>query len=276
MLDRDARGQSQLGEAQLLSTLLKLIGAYRVYERWLRGQVTQGIMPNHVGVIVDGNRRWALRRSSPLPDGHLYGARTGEDFLEWCLDLGIKTVTVYTFSTENFRRSKDEVDAILGLIEQEAEKLGTDERIHKHRVHIKAIGRLDLLPESLQRTLRRIEEKTMDYDGHYLNLAVAYGGRAEIIDAARRISGDVKQGRLDESTISEELFDKYLYTAHLPNPHPDMIIRTSGEERLSGFLLWQSAYSEFVFLDVYWPEFRRIDLLRAIRTYQNRRRKFGR
>jgi tritrans,polycis-undecaprenyl-diphosphate synthase [geranylgeranyl-diphosphate specific] len=134
---------------------------------------------------------------------------------------------------------------------------------------------VDLLPKSLQEILREIEDATESYDKNYLNIALAYGGRTEIIDAARKIARDVGKGSVKPEEIDEQFFMKYLYTAHLPNPYPDLIIRTSGEERLSGFLLWQSAYSEFCFLDVYWPEFRRIDLLRAVRTYQQRKRRYG-
>jgi len=232
-------------------------------------------MPEHVGIILDGNRRWGFEKYGDILDGHLYGARTGEDFLEWCLDLGIKTVTLYVFSTENFRRPEVETNRILKLIEEETRKLVTDRRIHESHVHVKALGRLELLPNSLREALVEVEKVTADYDQHYLNIAVAYGGRAEIVDAAKRIIGEVKHGTLDEGLVDEDTFRKYLYTSHLPNPYPELIIRTSGEARLSGFLLWQAAYSEFVFLDVYWPEFRKIDLLRAIRTYQRRKRRFG-
>jgi tritrans,polycis-undecaprenyl-diphosphate synthase [geranylgeranyl-diphosphate specific] len=208
-------------------------------------------------------------------NGHLYGARTGEDFLEWCLDLGIRTVTLYVFSTENFHRPKEEVDKILTLIQDETKKLITDKRIHNNKVHVKAIGRLELLPDSLRDVLAEVERVTANYQEHYLNIAVAYGGRAEIVDAAKRIIDEVRSGSLDEDSVDEDVFRKYLYTSHLPNPYPELIIRTSGEERLSGFLLWQSAYSELCFLDVYWPDFRSIDLLRAVRTFQKRRRRFG-
>ncbi len=259
----------------MLPTLLKTIGAYTLYEKWLGDQVASDEMPEHVGIILDGNRRWGFEKYGDKLNGHLYGARRGEDFLEWCLDLGIRTVTLYVFSTENFLRPKEEVEKILKLIEDEARKLITDKRIHDHKVHVKAIGRLELLPESLRDVLAEVERVTAGYDQHYLNIAVAYGGRAEIIDAAKRIIDEVKSGSLDEKAVDEDMFGKYLYTSHLPNPNPELIIRTSGEERLSGFLLWQAAYSEFVFLDVYWPEFRRIDLLRAVRTYQRRRRRFG-
>lgn len=260
----------------MLPTLLKTIGAYKFYEKWLEDFVTSGDMPEHVGIILDGNRRWGIEKYGDRLNGHIYGAKTGEDFLEWCLDLGIRTVTLYVFSTENFTRPKEEVDGILSIIEDESRKLITDKRIHDHQVHVKAIGRLELLPESLRLALSELERVTEQYENHYLNIAVAYGGRAEIVDAAKRIIDEVKIGTLDGDAVDEDTFRKYLYTSHLPNPYPELIIRTSGEERLSGFLIWQAAYSEFVFLDVYWPEFRRIDLLRAVRTYQRRRRRYGR
>ena len=259
----------------MLPAVLKSVGAYKFYERWLEDVVTSKEMPEHVGIILDGNRRWGIEKYGEKLDGHIYGAQTGEDFLKWCLDLGIKTVTLYVFSTENFRRTEKETSTILNLIEEETRKLVTDRRIHESRVHVKALGRLELLPGSLREALAEIETVTAAYDQHYLNIAVAYGGRAEIVDAAKRIIDEVKSGSLDEGLVDEDTFRKYLYTSHLPNPYPELIIRTSGEARLSGFLLWQAAYSEFVFLDVYWPEFRKIDLLRAIRTYQRRKRRFG-
>jgi len=259
----------------MLPTLLKAIGAYTFYEKWLEGVVTSERMPEHVGIILDGNRRWGFAKYKDQLNGHFYGAKTAEDFLIWCLDLGIRTVTLYVFSTENFQRPRDEVKVVLSIIEDEVRKLLTDSRIHEHKVHIKGIGRLELLPESLQAALSEVEKATDNYSEHYLNIAVAYGGRAEIVDAAKRIIDEVQNGHLDKESVDEEIFRKYLYTSHLPNPYPELIIRTSGEERLSGFMLWQSAYSEFVFLDVYWPEFRRIDLLRAVRTYQRRTRRFG-
>ncbi len=260
----------------MLPTVLRTIGAYKLYEKWLEESLTGDEMPEHVGIILDGNRRWGFEKHGDKFNGHLYGAQTGENFLEWCLELGIKTVTLYVFSTENFLRPKDEVATILRIIENEARKLTTDRRIHENKVHVKAIGRLELLPESLRLVLAEVEKVTAAYDEHYLNIAVAYGGRAEIVDAAKRMIDEVQSGTLNADSVDEDVFTKYLYTSHLPNPYPELIIRTSGEERLSGFLIWQAAYSEFVFLDVYWPEFRRIDLLRAVRTYQRRKRRFGR
>ena len=142
----------------MLPTLLKAIGAYGFYERWLQNEVSSDQMPEHVGIILDGNRRWGFAKYGAKLNGHLYGARTGEDFLEWCLDLGIKTVTLYVFSTENFRRPKDEISTILKLIENESRKLVTDKRIHENRVHVKAIGRLELLPDTLKSALRKLRK----------------------------------------------------------------------------------------------------------------------
>ena len=254
---------------------LRAIGAYAIYERWLDRQVRKQPIPEHLGIVLDGNRRWAIARSGIAYEGHRHGARTSEQFLEWCLDVNIKTITLYVFSMENFNRPKQEVDTIFDIIEEEARRLLKDPRLHQNEVRVKALGRLDLLPKRLQDALQEIEHATESYDKHYLNIALADGGRTEIIDAARKIASAVQTGSAKPEEIDEEFFMKYLYTAHLPNPYPDLVIRTSGEERLSGFLLWQSAYSEFCFLDVYWPEFRRIDLLRAVRTYQKRQRRFG-
>ncbi|MCK4482787.1 di-trans,poly-cis-decaprenylcistransferase, partial [Candidatus Bathyarchaeota archaeon] len=150
-----------------------------------------------------------------------------------------------------------------------------DERIHKNKVHVKVIGRSSLLPKDLRQLITDVETATRNYDEHFLNIALAYGGREEIVDAAKRIAERVHKGELGLEEIDEQLFEKYLYTSHMSKQDPDLIIRTSGEERLSGFLLWQSAYSELCFLDVYWPSFRFIDLLRAVRTFQRRKRRFG-
>ncbi len=260
----------------MLRGLLVATGVYRIYEKWLLDQVKGDEMPQHIGVILDGNRRWAMEHSLPRWEGHLWGGRKAESFLEWCLELGIQTVTAYVFSTENFQRSQKEVEQIFDALEQETKRLESDGRLKEKRVKVKAIGRIELLPERLQELITKIEDQTKSHDKHFLNIALAYGGRAEIVDAARKIAQDLDKGKISLDDIDEESFRDYLYTAHLPNPYPDLIIRTSGEERLSGFLLWQSAYSELCFLDVYWPEFRKIDLLRAVRIYQKRRRTYGR
>lgn len=260
----------------LTRSLLKIIGVYRFYLWWLRREVKNGSIPSHVGIILDGNRRWAYKHGYPPWLGHKFGAEKVEEVLRWCLSLGVKTVTLYAFSTENFKRPQREIEELFKLFQEKLLKLLSVREIHDYHVRVKFIGALELLPEELKGLIDEIESKTANYEEHWLNIALAYGGRREIIDAVRKIAKLVETGSLKPEEIDEELLQKFLYTAYLPNPEPDLIIRTSGEERLSGFLLWQSAYSELCFLEVYWPEFREIDLLRAIRVYQSRQRRFGR
>jgi tritrans,polycis-undecaprenyl-diphosphate synthase [geranylgeranyl-diphosphate specific] len=259
----------------MFKTILSAIGAYKLYEKWLWRQVRNGEKPDHIAIILDGNRRWASDKELNPWAGHEKGAEKVEQLIEWCLKLDVKSVTLYAFSTENFRRSQEEVEEIMRIAGENLQKILTDERIHKNKVRVKVIGRVNLLPESLQQLIRDAEKSTKDYDKHFLNFAFAYGGRAEIVDAARKIAENVHEGRLDPEKVDEAMFEQYLYTSHMPKQDPDLIIRTSGEERLSGFLLWQSAYSELCFLDAYWPDFRLIDLLRAVRTFQNRKRRYG-
>ncbi|MCS7385879.1 MAG: polyprenyl diphosphate synthase [archaeon GB-1867-005] len=260
----------------MLRKILEVLGIYKIYEKWLWRQIKRGEKPEHVAIILDGNRRWAKIRGLPPWAGHEEGAKKVENLLRWCFDSGIRTLTIYVFSTENFQRPREEVEAIMNLAKKYIQRAMASKEIHDYQVRVKAIGKLELLPEDLREEIRKLEEATKNYSKHYLNIAIAYGGRSEIIDAVKRIAEKIKSGELDTQDITEEVFEKHLYTAHLPNPNPDLIIRTSGEERLSGFLLWQSAYSELIFLDVYWPDFRKIDLWRAIRTYQKRERRFGR
>ncbi len=259
----------------MLKTLLSAAGIYKVYEKWLQFQVKNGNKPEHIAIILDGNRRWATEQSLNPWMGHHFGAGKVEDLLYWCLDLKVKSITLYAFSTENFVRAPQEVEQIMQIAGEKLREIITDERIHKNKIRVKVIGRVGSLPKSLQELVREAEEATKDYDEHFLNVALAYGGRAEIVDAAKKIAKEVEKGKLKPDAIDEQLFETHLYTAYLPKQDPDLIIRTSGEERLSGFLLWQSAYSELCFLDVYWPDFRRIDLLRAVRTFQKRKRRFG-
>ncbi len=229
-----------------------------------------------MGIILDGNRRWAEQSSYPRWLGHWHGAQTAVEMLNWCLDLGIKTVTLYVLSAENLDRSKDEVKELLRVIDEKLLELKANDRIMSERVAIKALGRIERLPESTRKLLRELEEVTENNENRFLNIAIAYGGRDELIDVMRRIGEEIQDGKIVPSQVTSKTIEKYLYTSHLPNPEPDLIIRTSGEERLSGFLLWQSAYSELVFIDDCWPDFRKIDLMRAIRTFQRRKRRFGR
>ncbi len=259
----------------ILEKLLKIFGIYKLYEKWLEESIKKGGIPTHIAVIMDGNRRWARKRGLYPWLGHRFGAEKVDELIEWCINLGIKVITIYALSTENLKRSKRELDEILRLLKEKSLEYVNDERLHKHGIRVKVIGRKDLLPRDVRDALEKLEEATSKYNNLYLNLAVAYGGRAEIVDASKNLIKDVLAGKVKVDEIDEAILERYLYTSDIPNHEPDMIIRTSGEERISNFLLWQSAYSELVFLDVYWPEFRKIDLMRAIRIYQKRQRRFG-
>lgn len=259
----------------MLTRILSIFGVYKAYEKWLWQQVKNETPPEHIALILDGNRRWASQKEINPWLGHQKGADTVEQLLDWCLKLNVKCITLYAFSTENFARNSQEVEEIMRIAGERFLKLLTDERIHRNNVHVKVLGRTNMLPEGLQKRIKDVEDATAAYDKQFLNFAFAYGGRAEIVDAAKIIAEQVKAGTIQPQEITESTIEKYLYTAHMTKQEPDLIIRTSGEERLSGFLVWQSAYSELVFLDVYWPDFRFIDLLRAIRTFQRRKRRFG-
>jgi len=259
----------------MLRPLLTFFGVYWLYEWLLKRAVQKKPLPEHVALILDGNRRWARRRGWPPWRGHQVGADKIEEILGKMLRLGIKTVTLYVLSTENLRRKPEEVAELFKIIEERAERLRENPDIHRYKVRVKVLGRKELLPSSVAEALKRLEKATAGYGDRYLNLAIAYGGRLEILDAVRKIAYEVKTGLLDIADIDENTFEKHLYTSDIPNPEPDLIIRTSGEARISNFLLWQSAYSEFVFQDIFFPDFRMIDLLRAIRTYQQRERRFG-
>ncbi len=225
--------------------------------------------------MLDGNRRWAKRHLYLPQFGHRNGADRVEELINWCNELGIKIITLYVLSTENLERKDEELEYIFDLIEQRLNKLLADPRLHKFRMKVKAIGKLELLPDRIVSMLKKLEEATKEYDNIFLNIAIAYGGQIELLDAVRKVADMVKDGKLDVNDIGKDILESCLYTSHLPQPEPDMILRTSGEQRLSGFLIWQSAYSELVFMDVFWPEFRKIDLMRAIRTYQRRQRRYG-
>jgi short-chain Z-isoprenyl diphosphate synthase len=251
---------------------------YQFYERRLLREVRRGVLPRHIGLILDGNRRYAreLGLSDPL-EGHRLGADKLEEVLDWLEQLQIRIITIYVLSTENLSRPHRELNGLLGLIEAKMRDVAVDPKIHQKGVRVRAVGQLDLLPASLQEAIAHAQAATHGYSNFCLNIAVGYGGRQEIADAVRELlRGRVRRGTPLERVVDEitpEEIGKYLYTYDLPDP--DLIIRTSGEFRLSGFLLWQSAYSEFYFCDACWPAFRRIDLLRAIRNYQQRRRRFG-
>lgn len=237
-------------------------------------QVKENPVPKHIAIIMDGNRRFAKEFGLNPNAGHLFGRDKIEEVLEWCFDIGIKNLTVYAFSTENFQRESSEVQTLMDLCKDELKKASKDSRIHKNRVRIRVLGQLDSLPGNMSESARSIMNQTKDYDNYSFNIALAYGGREEILQAIKKIAGDVKEGKLKIEEIKEPIVSKYLYTNGIPDP--DIILRTSGEERISNFLLWQLAYSELYFSDVYWPAFQKRDFLEAIRTCQQRKRRFGR
>ncbi len=230
-------------------------------------------MPTHVAVIMDGNRRFARQLGLKEKSGHTKGKEKLEEMLDWCIEIGIKILTVYAFSTENFKRDSEEVQHLMDLFNEEFKRAAEDDRIHDNKIKINAIGNIEKLPREVKDSISYAEEKTKDYDDHFFNVAVGYGGREEIVQGIQKIAEEVKDGRLDVEDIDEKVFAERLYTSNFPDP--DLILRTSGEERISNFLLWQSAYSELYFTDVYWPGFRKIDFLRAIRSFQNRHRSKG-
>lgn len=246
---------------------------YRLYESVLWKQIKNGPKPHHIGVILDGNRRFAREKGLETTKGHVFGANKVEELLRWCWKLDIKIVTLYAFSTENFNRGEDEVQALMKLLADKINKFQKEPAIKKNKVRIRVIGRLEYLSEELNQEIKNAEESTKDHDQFFLNIAISYGGRAEIVDAVKKIADKIQKKELAINDIDENLLAKNLYTNGIPDP--DLIIRTSGEERLSGFLLWQSAYSELYFTEVFWPAFRMIDLWRAIRIYQQRERRYG-
>src|SRR5207253_5757279 len=249
-----------------------------VSDRRLLRQIRGRPVPRHLGIILDGNRRYALERGFVDPlEAYALGARKLDDVLLWCDELSIPAVSLWVLSTENFRRDASEVSGILETVEAKLVQLARHPRTHRLGVRVRAVGKLDLLPDSVVAAIREAEEATAANRGMVLTIAVAYGGRQEIIDAMQALLREkAKQGQDLETIIegiSEETLARY---HHAPgHPHPDLLIRTSGEVRLSGFLLWQSAYSEFYFCDVHWPAFRKTDFLRAVRAFQQRDRRFG-
>lgn len=253
-------------------TLLQPI--YSIYEWYISRNLDQEKMPKHVAIIMDGNRRYSkLQGNMNVIEGHKKGVSTLENVLEWCIDLGIKIVTVYAFSTENFNRPQQEVEGLMNLFVESFTNIATNKKIHKNKVRIKAVGKLELFPQEVRDAIKYAEDKTKDYDNHLINIALGYDGRVEIVEALKKIAEDIKSGKIEPSDINEEMINDNLYTAGLEDPN--LVIRTSGEERLSGFLLWQSSYSELYFTDSLWPELRKVDFLRAIRSYTQRDRRFG-
>lgn len=278
----DAPGRFAVAALPLLWDGLKALVKrpfYAIYERRLAKQVSSWKLPRHIGIIMDGNRRFArgLGRHHVL-FGHSRGAEKLREVLRWCQECEIPVVTVWSFSLDNFARDDSEVEDLLQLFEERTRELIDGPDVHENGIRVRYIGKTDLLPESLRQAIDEVERVTRDYDKFHLNIAMAYGGRQEITDAFRQYLTDrAGQGAtLTEvaEEVDEDCIERYLYT--VGQPEPDLILRTSGEIRMSGFLLWQSAYSEYYFCDTYWPAFRRIDLYRALREYSQRQRRLGR
>jgi len=245
---------------------------YPVYESRVVRHLPADRVPRHVGVMLDGNRRWAKQMGADTADGHRAGAANIVPLLTWCEEVGVEVVTLWLLSTDNLNRPVAELEPLLNIIRGVIEELSAERR---WRIH--PVGALDLLPEMLSHDLKAAEEATRDLDGLLVNIAVGYGGRREIADAVRSLLLEhaEKGTSLEElaEVIDVEHIAEHLYTKGQPDP--DLVIRTSGEQRLGGFLLWQSAQSEFYFCEAYWPDFRRVDFLRAIRAYAARERRFG-
>jgi short-chain Z-isoprenyl diphosphate synthase len=244
---------------------------YAVYEKRLRHSLVGVPGPRHVGVILDGNRRWA--RSAGVHDVYRQGADRVDDLLAWCADAEVEVVTLWLLSTDNLTRPEEELDPLLRVIERTVEGLATPDKTW--RVH--PVGSLDLLPEMTRHILKQADESTVDKTGLLVNVAVGYGGRREITDAVRSMLLEAAGNGASLEEVAEALdvehIADHLYTKGQPDP--DLVIRTSGEQRLSGFLLWQSAHSEFYFCEAFWPEFRHVDFLRALRAYGERHRRYG-
>ena len=245
---------------------------YRAYAQALRRQLPLEELPRHVGVMLDGNRRWARERGAGSAEGHRAGAENIAPFLGWCEEAGVEVVTLWLLSTDNLNRPPAELEPLLAIIEEVVADLAAAQH---WRMHV--VGALDLLPDATAQRLQEAAASTAAVDGMVVNVAIGYGGRREIADAVRSLLRDAaaKGASLEDlaETVTVEDIAEHLYTKGQPDP--DLVIRTSGEQRLGGFLLWQSAHSEFYFCEAYWPDFRKVDFLRALRSYAERERRFG-
>ena len=243
-------------------------------DRKLNREIRKGILPEHVACIMDGNRRHAFQKLIPVALGHKLGKEKLEDVMDWILEFEIKYLTVYALSTENlYNRSEEELEELFELYISGLEELIVDKRIHENKVKISVIGRRELLPNKVIESINKAEKGTENYEDYVFTICLAYGSREEIVQAIREIASLHASGELSLEQIDEKEVSNRLYTKDVPDP--DLIIRTSGEERISNFLLWQSAYSEFIFVDTYWPSFSKREFLRALQTYQTRTRRFG-
>ena len=228
-------------------------------------------MPKHIAIIMDGNRRWAKAQGKPAGFGHKAGAKVLENIVKYANKIGLEYITVYAFSTENWKRSEDEVNALMMLLQNYLDEYS--KRADSENIKVKILGDITALSQGMQKSIINCMERTQNNTGITFNIALNYGGRDEIVKAVKNIAEQTKKGKLEIENINEETISKNLYTAEQPDP--DLLIRTSGEIRLSNFLPWQLVYSEFLFIDKNWPDFTEEDLDNAIIEYQKRTRKFG-
>ncbi|HEV2165768.1 MAG TPA: polyprenyl diphosphate synthase [Thermoplasmata archaeon] len=242
-------------------------------EQRLLKHVRESPLPRHLAIIMDGNRRFAKSHGLLVEQGHEKGRDKLEELLNWCLEIGLRIMTVYALSTENFERPKEELAPLMALFARSFHDIAVDERVHKNKIRVRAFGNRAILPPEVVAGIERAEAATREYDRYFYNVAIAYGGRDEIVLAIRTIAEEVRAGRLRPQDITQEMVSRHLYTADLPDP--DLVFRTSGEERISNFLLWQTAYAELYFADVMWPGLSKVDFLRAIRDFQVRQRRYG-
>jgi len=247
----------------------------RIRANRLRDRLREGVLPKHVSIIMDGNRRFAWNSQLDRDVGHNQGKEKLKEVMEWILDLEIPYFTVYALSTENIsERSEEELESLYDLYVSGLTEISEDPKIHARKVRVQAVGRLELLPERVREAIRVAEESTSEYSEFLFTVCLAYGGREEIVDAVRDVAAAHADGEISLESIDTEQISRRLYTSNLPDP--DLVIRTSGEERISNFLLWQIAYSELHFTDVHWPSFTKSDLYEALESFQKRRRKYGR
>ena len=246
----------------------------RVRANRLRERLVSGEVPKHISIIMDGNRRFAWNKSSKTGVGHTEGKEKLKEVMDWVLDLGVPYFTVYALSTENIsERDSEELEILYDLYVSGLDEISVDPRIHDRGVKVQVVGRLDMLPTRVRESIENAENLTSKYSDFTFTVCLAYGGREEIVDAVKSVATDYASGTLDINSINSSEITKRMYASELPDP--DLVIRTSGEERISNFLLWQIAYSELHFTDVFWPSFSKSDLYEAIESYQNRRRRYG-
>ena len=269
----EVNGRGEGGDEIGISNRLGDVLGSAVEAKLLREVKQHPAKVDHLAIIMDGNRRFAWSKALETDIGHKMGKMKLEQVLDWVLELEIHYFTVYALSTENLNRPESELEGLFNLYIEGLKDIADDERIHQNKVKVQIIGRRELLPESVIAAIDYAEQKTAEYDEYIFTICLAYGSREELLGAIKSIATDHKSGDLNLDSIDEKEVSKRLYTAQMPDP--DLVIRTSGEERISNFLLWQMAYSELYFSDVFWPSFSKKELLKAIQTYQARKRRFG-